>query len=523
MSTAVPTEARPSDRKHLVQATLISSGLATVAKLVGVAREMCSAAVFGANRAMDTFVVAKSVPDMFSQWVETPFRAAFVPLFTRVRHEEGEDRAWEVASNILNTLLLLLAVLVLLLYGGAGLVVRLLSAGFRSADAWSESASLARPMTVSILFSTAAVVLGSLSNIYRRQAVPGFGRVANGIAVLAGLVLLGPHLGLTGYAWGIVAGAVATFVIQLDIVWRHRRQYRIVLRPFAAENREMVRLAWPLFIGLAGTRIDILIDRNFASFLPAGSLAIASYALFVSITATELLVTVSQSVLLPHFAKLAAEGRHRDLGESLMSAIENYLFLVAPLTGLVCGGARSLVEVAFGRGRFTPADVALTALIVPILTLGDPAFGVSQLLAHAHVSGGDTKTPMRIGFVRIGYKMVAALALVPVLGLAGLVLATATSNFVRAALLWRSLRGGMRPAGARLLRAGGRFAASVILGAGAAAAVFRYQPPGASLAVRCTWIALAGVAVVVVHAVSMRLLRDARALQIEQRLRSVLG
>ncbi len=486
-------------------ATLVRAGatvflLGLVWKALGLVREAAVGALFGANRAMDAFVVAKSIPDMFSTWIETPLRAAVVPIFSRRLHQEGEQRAWDAASNVINTLAVGLALLTLVLFAGSPLLVRLFSSGIRDAAVWDESARLAQIVTASILFSVLAVVLGSISNIYGRQFVPAAGRNGNAIAVLVGVLLLGPYLGVAGYAWGILAGSVVYFLTQLDVLWRHRRHYRWVLRPRAPENLEILRVALPMFIGLTGTRIDVLIDRNFASYLAPGSLSVLSYATLLSAMVTDLVVTIAISVLLPHFAQLIAQGRHDEVRARLVQSVAGYAFLMAPVTILLTTGAKTVVAVVYGRGNFDSTAVAATAAVLVVLALADPLFGAGQMMAQVHIGHGDTKTPMYIGFWRIGFKAVISIALVPTLGILGLAAATALSSAFRTTMLWRRLPDAMRP-GRRDLS---RYLLPTALPAGVAAAasgVAAWALSDVSAPVRL--VSLAGVTAVVFGAVAL--------------------
>ena len=464
--TIEPQDSGPSrrDSKHLVAASAIVAATTLAAKATGLLREAASAAAFGANRAMDAFVVAKSIPDMVSTWIEMPVRSAFVPLFTRALEHDGEEQAWRAASNVLNCVFCLVALLSLLLLFGSSWLVRALSTGFGSEAAWAEGTRLAQVMVLSVAFSVAAFLLGSISNVYRRQIVPGLARLAGGLVVLAAVVVAGPRFGLAGYAWGILAGAIVTFLVQTDVLWRHRRLYRPILRPRAPEVREMLSLAWPLFIGLTGTRLDVVIDRNFASHLPPGHLSLLLYATFLAATLTELMMNISQSVLLPHFSRLAASDQHSELKLRAMQAVASYLFFMAPLTAFVCGAAYPLVRLVFGRGRFTAEDVALTALLVPILAIADPAFGVGQVFAQAHISLGDTRTPMNAGFIRIGFKTATSLLLVPLAGIFGLASSSALSALLRCWILWRRLPSSVRPERLTMFGAVGWFALSAAVG-----------------------------------------------------------
>ena len=457
-----------SDTRHLVGASIVVTALGLVTKLIGLATQSVVAAIFGATRAMDAYRVVLNVPQMFSTWVRQPVRAAIVPLFTRIREEKGEKAAWEAASNILNCLTAGLLLLVAVLYLGSGLVARVMASGFRDPDVWSEMSRYIQLIVVSIVFSVLAVVLGSLHNIYRRQQYPALGRLANGLAVLVGVGFFGPRFGFTGYVGGIVTGAVMAFLVQAILFWPHRQLYTFVFRPRAPEIRELLALALPLFVGLTGTRIDVFLDQNFASWLPAGHLAALTFAVFLSAVATDLLITVSSTVLLPHFAELVSQRRFDELRERLAQSLGGYLLLLLPVASFLIVGAYAVVELVYLRGNFTQEKAELTAMLLPILALGAPAFSMGQVLAQVHISGGDTRTPMAVGFWRVGFKAVVSVALLVSLPLpykiAGLAAASTASSFFRTALLWRRLDPARRPAGAPFVRMAGALVISASLG-----------------------------------------------------------
>src|SRR5687768_4036142 len=98
-----------------------SAGLISIAtmasRLLGVAREMVLAAVFGAGSGMemDAFNVAFRVPNLLRDlFAEGAMTAAFVPTFTRTLAERGREAAWRLGNLVINSLLLVTGVLVVL-------------------------------------------------------------------------------------------------------------------------------------------------------------------------------------------------------------------------------------------------------------------------------------------------------------------------------------------------------------------------------------------------------------------------
>src|SRR3954464_13656795 len=88
-----------------------SAGLAGIAtltsRLLGLAREIVLAAIFGAGNEMDAFSVAFRIPNLARDlFAEGAMSSALVPSFARQRTLHGKSRAWQLGRNVLTVLLL---------------------------------------------------------------------------------------------------------------------------------------------------------------------------------------------------------------------------------------------------------------------------------------------------------------------------------------------------------------------------------------------------------------------------------
>ena len=69
-------------------------GMTVISRVLGFVRDMLIAAVLGASSVTDAFFVAFRVPNMFRRiFAEGAFNAAFIPLFTKRLHAEGDEAA----------------------------------------------------------------------------------------------------------------------------------------------------------------------------------------------------------------------------------------------------------------------------------------------------------------------------------------------------------------------------------------------------------------------------------------------
>ena len=100
-------------------------------RVLGLLREIITAALFGATRQLDAFLVAYTLANLSRQLLaEGALSAAFVPVFSRVMAEEGREKASRLARQMTSVLLLAGAVTVFLGLLGAPLLVRIMAPGF---------------------------------------------------------------------------------------------------------------------------------------------------------------------------------------------------------------------------------------------------------------------------------------------------------------------------------------------------------------------------------------------------------
>ena len=83
-------------------------GLATMtSRILGLVRDQVLAFYFGAGDINDAFRVAIRIPNLLRDlFAEGAMSAAFVPTFTRQLTLQGRDRAWYLASSVINALIL---------------------------------------------------------------------------------------------------------------------------------------------------------------------------------------------------------------------------------------------------------------------------------------------------------------------------------------------------------------------------------------------------------------------------------
>src|SRR5258708_27186958 len=182
-------------------------------RVLGLARELIFAALFGGGRALDAFTVAFRIPNLLRDlFAEGALSTAFVTTFSKTIARGGDEAAWRLANKVATMTALVLGALCVLGMVFSGSLVGLLAPGF-DADKAALTAHLTRIMFPFILLvSIAALVMGMLNakNVF---GVPAMASSFFNIGSIIGGLLLGywidPHFrprALIGFAFATAIG-----------------------------------------------------------------------------------------------------------------------------------------------------------------------------------------------------------------------------------------------------------------------------------------------------------------------------
>ncbi len=82
-----------------------------ISRVMGLGRELVFASLFAASGSMDAFNAAFRIPNLLRDlFAENALSAAFVPVLVRQK-EKGREAENRFASNILNTILLVVSII----------------------------------------------------------------------------------------------------------------------------------------------------------------------------------------------------------------------------------------------------------------------------------------------------------------------------------------------------------------------------------------------------------------------------
>ncbi len=439
--------------RQIASASIIVSIATLTSRILGFVRDMTIAWLFGAGMMADAFFVAFRIPSTLRELLgEGALSAAFIPMFTRSATREGRDAAWDLASVVMGTLVVVLAGVTLVGIVFAPGIVRILASGPSFSEIPGKvplTIQLLRVMFPYIFLVGLAAFFMAILNSLGHFLTPALSPAVLNIAMIAAALLIAPHAGNPALPLGIavVVGGAGQLLIQVPAAVARGWRPRLCVALGDPRVREIARLMVPGIAGLSITQINVFVGLWLASFLAQGSVAALTYAFRLVQFPIGVIGVAIATGALPVMAASFTKNALGEMKGALQGSLRLAIFLTLPaMMGLVVFRL-PIVHVLFERGAFTRPVTVSTAEILLAYTVGLVFYISNRILAPAFYAMHDTRTPVTTGMMSVGVNIAASVILMRCLGTAGLALATAVASAGNFLLLFTRLRRRIGPLG----------------------------------------------------------------------------
>lgn len=450
-------------------AALLSVGNG-LSRVLGLARELVIADLFGATGLVSILRVALIVPTMvYDLLVGGLISAALVPVFSDYFDETRRDELWHIASVMISLTVVALAVITLLFEIFTSQLVWALGSGYDE-SLQQAAVGLVRIILPATIFLGVSGIVAALLYALKRFRYPAFTAALFNLSIVVCALVLSRWFGIASVVIGVLVGAIGQLALQAPGL----RDFRF--RPsFDWQHpalRKILKLYAPVVAGLVIGNLQIGLDRNLASHTGAQSVAWMQNATTLIQFPLGLVVTAVSLAILPTLAQVPRSGSspRADFHSTLALGLKWILLVILPATLLLLVLAEPVVALLFEHGAFTATDTAQTANALRFYLIGLPFAAIDQPLVFAFYARKDTLRPALIGVAGVVIYLIVALALIDRFGMIGLVVANSAQltghAFLMLWLLQTRLGGlggqGMIGAGAKIL------GAAVVMALGAA-------------------------------------------------------
>jgi len=532
MSETPATPERPALRHWSTLAnSLIVIGGYVLSRVLGLVRDSLFARQFGTTDAADAYRAAYKLPDLlYLIIIGGALGSAFIPIFSELLTREGQERAWRMASQVMNLALLTLVAVSALVAICASPLIGLLYSAY-SPEKQTLIVELTRLFLLSPLLLGLSGLAVAVLNTLDHYTLPALAPAVYNLGIIGGIIFLAPRWGVYGVAWGVIIGAVLYLLIQVPGLLRAGMRYSPTLGLRDVAVRRVAWLMAPRVFGQSAAQLNIIVMASIASSLGEGRIAALDQAYQLMLLPHGIFALSLGTVSFPTMARAYALGDMVEVRRAMRTILRTVLWMVVPSAVALAVLRVPIVRLLFQHGIFADESTALVANALLLYATALPAFAASEILIRTFYAMQDTRTPVVIGLIAVTLNIALAWILVRQLGYDHVALAGAFSvaNNLEAILLTLLLRrrlGGLDPSGglwrsARQTLIGAGIMGAVLLGV---VALSQYKLPwlsaavpgysaGQDLAVLAGWLLLVGIVGVAIY-VGIALLQGAEELQI---------
>ena len=384
--------------RRIAQASGIVMTSVLASRVLGFLREWTVAHQIGSNAITDAYYAAFTLPDFLNYLVAGgSLSITFIPVFTKFVAENREDEGWHVFSTVVTSMGALLAALVILGEIYAPQLVQLIAPGFNPAEK-ARVIFLTRLMMPAQICFYQGSILSAVQYGKGQFVVPSLAPVVYNAGIILGGVLLSPHIGITGFAVGVLAGAVSgNFLLQVYGARRAGARFSPNLDLRHPGFWLFIKLSVPIMLALSLVFTDDWILRWFGSYLVPASITWLSYAKTLMRVPLGVVGQAVGVASFPFLAQLYSEGKLEELNRTLNATMKGLILLLMPISALTIAQSRPLVYLVFSHTRLRAPDLNATGATLAVFSLGMFAWGAQNILARGFYAARDTLTPAIVG------------------------------------------------------------------------------------------------------------------------------
>ncbi len=416
-------------------AGIVSFGT-SISRIFGLLRDSLIA-YFLTDSLRDIFFLVLAIPNFARRFFgEGALSSAFIPLFSESYKKQGKDSAWKMASSTINITFILLVILTFTGIVLAPLIIKFIAFGFPPASQEIAVTNL-RIMFPFVIFICLQAIFMAMLNSMGHFFIPSFAPLFFNLSVISVALIFREKLAgyITPLSWGVVAGGFLHMVVQLPVLVKREFKYSLKIDWNSPAIRRMFKLMGPALLAVGIVQINLLIDKIFASTLPAGGISALWYSnRLIQFPLALFGISIAQAVF-PTLASHAVDKEREKVKNTLLYSLKLIGLVIIPSSFALIVFGKPVINMLFQRGQFTFAATNSTYFALIFYTVGLASFAGARILASTFHALKDMHTPLNIGMVTVGVNIILNWVLIKSMQGGGLALATSLASILNFILL----------------------------------------------------------------------------------------
>lgn len=366
--------------------------------LLGIGRDILFAHIYGTSGVTDAYFTAFLISDIFLMiFVSSALLGIAIPLFLQTREKNREEgyRTYGIFFTSINTVFLVVCVL------GVFFAPFFLSFLPQYAHNPTEFVSLTQLFFLSNFFFGLSNFIGSFLMAHRYFLSTALSPLFYNFGIIGGMWGWHESLGIYGAGLGAVVGAMLHLGVRFLEYRSQKDRFPLHFEWGNASLKVLVSSMVFRWCTVAMFPVMMFCLSFFASSMQEGLYTLFGYLRNVESAPVAIFGSAIATSIFPVLSQYFAQSQLDQFGKVFWKSCGKVLFWTIPIgIGIwFCGSA--FVQVVYGIE--TPESLQSLSVMVPILALVVPFESINTLFARTFNSLGDTKTPLVIAIVSLGF------------------------------------------------------------------------------------------------------------------------
>lgn len=370
----------------ILKNSAIIAFFSVISLLLGIVRDRLLAQVVGVGPMLDVYNAAFRIPDVvYGLLLSAVSAATVVPFITRSKEEE-HDNLGEKFNSLFFFFGFSLSLVSLVAAVAIPFLTPYVVPGF---DQYQRHFFIICSLILLVqpLFLGLSSLVSSLAQVRHRFVVYSLAPLFYTLAIIISIPTLYPRFGVIGISWGVVLGALISFIVQSYTMYESRTKLHMSMFRWSHVTSHM-KIAIPRSLSTVVSRIRDLIFAAVATSLGVGVLSVYLFAQKIIDAFVQVVVQSAATATLPLLAHKYAQGEHTGYARILKINLIS-IFSIASVAALAIIFFRhGIVRLLYGdiaRGDEIASMAMMFAISLPLYALN--IYFVSAFSASKNTMG----------------------------------------------------------------------------------------------------------------------------------------
>ena len=406
-----------------------------LAKVCGLIRDSLIAAFFAAGSEAVAFITATRLPTtLFDIVIGGVISATLIPVFNSVMQRESREKAMIFASKFIT---MILSITVLISIFGIIFSDKLIYFMAPELDITTHdlAAALSSIMFPMIIFTGLAFSFVGILQSFGEYNIPSIISLVSNVTIILYFAVFGKRFGVHGLAVTMLVAWSLQVLIQIPSLKKFKFRYRPSFRFNDPNIKRALLLAGPMLVSTWVQPLYTIVNSRLASGIDGGSaVAYLDYANRLYIIVVGVFSFVVTNLIFPKLSRANAENNTEAAKGLITMSLKAICIVILPLMAGFIILAHPIAGILYDHGKMTAEGVSMTALALSYYSIGMIGLAINEIMSKSFFSMQNSRIPMITAVVSMIFNIVLAYTLSPLLGIAGLALASAGGSIINALL-----------------------------------------------------------------------------------------